>query len=53
VILLQITHAFYARWRKDFARDANKHPAKVYRIANEVPTLLMIVIVVMVFVRPF
>jgi len=53
VILLQITHAFYARWRKDFARDANKHPAKVYRIANEVPTLLMIIIVVMVFVRPF
>jgi protoporphyrinogen IX oxidase len=53
VILMQIAHAFLARWRKDFARDANKHPAKVYRIANEVPTLLLIIIVIMVIVKPF
>ena len=46
-------HGVFARWRRHFADDANKHPAKVYRIANEVPTLLMIGIVILVIVRPF
>jgi putative membrane protein len=50
---MQIMHALFARWRKDFARDANKHPAKTYRIANEIPTVLLIVIVIMVIVKPF
>ncbi len=53
LILMQITHAFYARWRKDFAKDQNKYSDKVYRIANEVPTILVIVIVIMVIVKPF
>lgn len=53
IALLQATHAFYARWRRDFAADANRYPARIYRIANEVPTVLMIVIVVMAVVRPF
>jgi putative membrane protein len=42
-----------AVWRKDFAADANRRPAKLYRIVNEVPTLLLILIVVMVAVKPF
>jgi putative membrane protein len=50
---MQLIHAAYARWRRHFAEDANKHPAKFYRLMNEVPTVLMIVIVVMVIVRPF
>jgi putative membrane protein len=53
VIGLQIVHAMLARYRKDFARDANRHPAKFYRILNEVPTVLMIGIVIMIIVRPF
>ncbi|SDG24250.1 putative membrane protein [Limimonas halophila] len=53
LVLLQVMHAVFARWRKDFANDANKHDAKVYRIANEVPTLLLIGIVILVIVKPF
>jgi protoporphyrinogen IX oxidase len=36
-----------------FAADANKGPARFYRILNEVPTVLMILIVVLVVVKPF
>jgi putative membrane protein len=53
VVLMQICHAFLARWRKDFAADRNTHTAKFYRIVNEVPTLLMIIIVLMVVIKPF
>lgn len=38
---------------KDFATDANTRSGRTYRIMNEVPTLLMIVIVLLVIVRPF
>ncbi len=53
VVGLSTLHGFYARWRKDFAADRNRRSARFYRIANEVPTVLVIVIVVMVVVRPF
>ena len=33
--------------------DANRRSQKFYRIANEIPTVLMVVIVIMVIVRPF
>ncbi|MCG4257889.1 protoporphyrinogen oxidase HemJ [Acetobacter senegalensis] len=46
-------HGFCARWRKDFEKDQNRHPERYYRIANEVPTVLMMIIVIMVIVRPF
>jgi putative membrane protein len=46
-------HSFLSRWRRDFEQDANKHSAKFYRVMNEVPTLILIVIVIMVIVRPF
>jgi len=49
---LMAAHMVLAKWRKDFASDANKHPQKTYRIANEVPTLLMIAIVIMVILKP-
>jgi putative membrane protein len=42
-----------SRWRRGFLEDRNTRPQRFYRIANEVPTVLMIVIVVMVIVRPF
>lgn len=50
---LSALHHLLALWRKDFAADRNHRPARFYRIANEVPTLLMIGIVVMVIVKPF
>jgi len=36
-----------------FAEDRNTRPARFYRIVNEVPTVLMILIVVLVIVKPF
>ena len=50
---LVIIHFLMNGWRQDFARDANRRSQKFFRIANEVPTLAMMVIVVMVIVRPF
>ena len=52
VILMSVAHMAMARWRKDFEQDNNARSAKYFRIANEVPTLLMIVIVVLVVVKP-
>ena len=46
-------HGAMARWRKDFVNDANRRSHRFYRIANEIPTVLLIVIVIMVIVRPF
>ena len=45
--------AIMSRWRRDFLEDRNIRPQSFYRIANEVPTLLMVVIIIMVVVRPF
>jgi putative membrane protein len=53
VIALSGVHGMLARWTKDFAADGNRHSAKFYRIINEVPTILMIGIVIFVVVKPF
>ena len=53
VILLTIMHMVFAKWRKDFARDANTRTTKFYKIWNEAPTVLMIVIVFMAIAKPF
>ncbi len=44
---------FLARWTREFAEDRNTHSQRFYRIANEVPTLLMIVVVILAVVKPF
>ncbi|MEQ8246854.1 MAG: protoporphyrinogen oxidase HemJ [Alphaproteobacteria bacterium] len=46
-------HGNLARWRRDFARDANRHSRRFYKIVNEVPAVLMVVIVLMAVVKPF
>ena len=53
VLLMTGFHGAASRWRRDFLEDRNIRPHRFYRFANEVPTLLMLVIVVMVIVRPF
>jgi protoporphyrinogen IX oxidase len=53
VILMSAFHGLLGRWRRAFAEDRNTRPAKFYRMVNEVPTVLMIVIVIMVIVKPF
>ena len=53
VILMSGFHGAMSKWRRQFLDDRNTRPQRFYRIANEVPTLLLIVIVIMVIVRPF
>ena len=53
VLALSLFHFHLAGWRKAFAADDNRHTEKFFRQVNEVPTVLMIIIVVMVVVRPF
>jgi putative membrane protein len=53
IVLLTVVHHIYALWRKKFERDENTRDAKFYRYWNEVPTVLMIIIVIMAVAEPF
>ena len=53
VVILSGVHGFYARCVRMFAEDRNTYSQRFYRIMNEVPTLLMIAIVILVVVKPF
>ncbi|CAH2600834.1 Protoporphyrinogen IX oxidase [Rhodovastum atsumiense] len=53
VLLMTGFHGGLARWRRGFLDDRNRLSERFFRIMNEIPTLLMIVIVIMVIVRPF
>ena len=53
VLVLSALHGLLSRWVRDFAADRNAHSQRFYRIINEVPTLLMIGIVILVIVKPF
>jgi len=53
IALLTGLHHAFGRWRKAFLRGENRHNARFYRLVNEIPTLAMIVIVIMVIVKPF
>jgi putative membrane protein len=53
VLAMSAVHGLYARWVRDFAADRNTRPARFYRIWNEVPTLLLVVIVILVILKPF
>lgn len=52
LVAMQLAHAVMARSRRHFAEDHNQKSARYYRILNEVPTVLMIIIVIMVIVKP-
>ena len=53
IVLLSASHMAMAKWRKEFASDQNTRSARFYRITNEIPTILMIAIVILVIVKPF
>lgn len=53
VVLMTGAHMAMARWRRGFAADANTRTERFYRLANEIPTVLMVVIVVLAIVKPF
>lgn len=53
VILMTVFHMALSKFRKEFLVDQNTHTGKFYRAVNEIPTVLMLVIVIMVIVKPF
>lgn len=53
VMLLTLTHVYFTRSARRFARDENTRTARHWRLMNEVPTVLMILIVILVVVKPF
>ena len=53
VLGLAAEHGMMAKWCGDFAADRNRRSQRFYRIANELPTVLMIAIVILVVVKPF
>ena len=53
IVAMTAMHGFLGKWRKDFEADRNTRPGKFYRMMNEVPTLLMIFVVILVIVKRF
>jgi putative membrane protein len=53
LLCMQLVHAAFARWRRQLERDANSHGRDFYRVMNEVPTLLLIGIVLLAVLKPF
>ncbi len=53
VVAMTIMHGLFAHWVNEFRLDRNTHSQKLYRIINEIPTILMIAIVVLATVKPF
>ena len=52
VFLLLVVHNLLGRYRKDFFLDKNKHSRRFYKTLNEVPTILLIVIILLVYLKP-
>ena len=53
VLAMSAVHGMLSRYVKDFAADRNRRSQKFYRIINEVPTVLMILIVLLAVLKPF
>ena len=53
VVIMSGLHGCYVRWWRDFANDRNTRSARFYKIVNEVPAVLMVLIVILVKVQPF
>ncbi len=53
VIAMTIVHGLLGHWTSEFSYDRNRHPQKFFRIVNEIPTVLMIAIVILATVKPF
>ena len=53
VVVLSVFHMMMASWRTQFAKGIRKYSNKTYRLVNEIPSLAIIIIVIMVVVKPF
>ena len=52
VVILTLYHLYLGKCLKDFAIDINKRSSKFFRIFNEVPTILLILIIFVVIFKP-
>ena len=50
---LTVFHHLLARWRRELAAGERRHAARFYRMVNEIPTVVMIMIVLLVVAKPF
>jgi putative membrane protein len=53
VVGLTVFHIALARWCRKFSVDQNCHSTRFFRLVNELPTLALIAIVILVVVKPF
>jgi putative membrane protein len=53
VIVMSGVHGYLVKCWRDFAEDRNTHSERFYRILNEVPAVLMVLIVILAAVKPF
>ena len=53
VIAMTIMHGLLGHWAHEFSFDRNRHSQKFFRIVNEIPTVLMILIVALAVLKPF
>lgn len=53
VLILTALHGYFSAVRKDFEAGSNRRSPRFYRVINEIPTILLIVIVVLVVIKPF
>ena len=52
VIILSGYHGFLSKCLKDFALDKNTRSSKFFRFINEIPTIILIIIVFLVIFKP-
>jgi putative membrane protein len=53
VLAMTVMHGLFGHWTHEFDHDRNRHSQKFFRIANEIPTVLLIGIVILAAVKPF
>tara|TARA_Y100000590_G_C15473758_1_gene921225 strand:- start:146 stop:601 length:456 start_codon:yes stop_codon:yes gene_type:complete len=53
VVLLILIHHLLIKYRKDFLNDKNYHSKRFFKIINEIPTVLLIIIIFLVYLKPF
>jgi len=53
VLAMTLLHGLFSHWVNEFRFDRNQHSQKFFRIVNEIPTVLLIIIVVLATVKPF
>ena len=53
VLVMTVLHGLFSHWVNEFGLDRQPHSARFFRIANEIPTIMLILIVILATVKPF